>query len=146
MDFFKVTEEDIATATKGSRATFTNNEQVKFTIKELKQKEINGEENLIISCVVTSESATSNGKDHAFFINNRPTNMKSWIKILRCFNTDEQIAKGVDPMLLIGCSFTSVAKLSAKEGKEYINFFEFKPVKDDLVGGVATVQKAFDLF
>jgi hypothetical protein len=144
MDFFKVSAEDIAQATSKDKAVFTDGEKVTFTIKELKEKEINGKNNLIISCAVSSESVTSNGKEHAFFISDSPTSVKTWIKILRCFFTDEQIAQGVDPLVLVANSFTSTAKMSTKDSKTYTNFYEFSAANDG--SPVAGEAAKFDLF
>lgn len=142
MDFFKVSQEEIANATTGSKALFADNEKVKFTIKELKQKVINDKENLLISCAVTSDSDKSNGKDHTFFIDDKPNSMKTWVKILRCFFTDEQIASGIDPMTLVAGEFESIAKKSFKDQKEYTNFYEFTSAE----GAVLDTPAAFNLF
>jgi hypothetical protein len=147
VDFFKVTQEDIDKASSGDRAQFVHDEEVTFTIREFKEKDVNGSRKLIVDCAVqtNSENKLSNGKQYAFFIDDKPHSVKTWVKILRCFFTDEQIAQGIDPMTLISQQFMSVAKLSVRDDKEYTNFYEFSPVGMEVEVAMAGQAEATDL-
>lgn len=132
MDFFKVTNEDIEKAKTGDKATFKDKELATFTIREFKEKVVNDKQTLIVECVVSSENTENNGKGHAFFINDSAFAVKTWVKILQCFYTDEQIAQGIDPMTMVSLKFKSTANHSQNGDKLYVNFYEFANAELDV--------------
>ena len=154
MDFFQVSADDIKKATSGDKAVFVDGEEVVFTITELKEKEINGKPSLIVQTQVKSESDESNGLGHAFFVDDSAMGMKTWIKILRCFFTDDDIAQGVDQMSLVSRQIKSTARRSPSKKdptKIYTNFYDFEAVDDmpdlDVGGGAeATVEHGVSVF
>jgi hypothetical protein len=131
MSFFQVTEEEIKNAHKGKKKNpeFKHDEKVEFSIKEVKDKG----EMIIIACDVLNTEFK--GEEYAFFIKNGISASRDvLIRILMALFDDTQIKSGqVTPVMLINKRIESVAKVSAKEGRTYCNFYDFK----ELEGGPA---------
>lgn len=128
MDFFKVTEQDIAAAS--GKIPWKGGELPTLTITAIKEKEINGEKALLVECMV-SNCDPFNGLQHTYFINKKPSSTKEWISILRLFFDDIKIASGtLSPVDLQGKKFVAAVKKRAYEGKEFTNLAPIKALSD----------------
>lgn len=141
INFFQPTEEQIKDATSNGHPTFKHNEEVHFLIKEVNTKptEMNGQtvDMIIVGCdILNGENA---GKTYKHWIRPNQAGVSMWISMLKTFMTDDQIRAGFSPSAPVGRKVKSIAKITAKNGKEYTNFYDFTALDEapTLAGGVA---------
>ena len=136
MSFFTPTAEEIKDASTGGLPTFKNNEEVSFLINEVSETVKDGNALLIVGTKLVG--GENDGRKYSHFIRENATSKGIWISMLKAFFDDATIASGtLTPMSLVGKTMKSTAKLSAKDGKEYTNFYEFSEV-----GGVPELGQA----
>ncbi|WP_373092451.1 hypothetical protein [Zhongshania sp.] len=123
MDFFKPTTEEIKEAVTGDRATFKHNEPVVLLVNEVKTREGDDPIKVIVGCKVVG--GEQDGKDTALFIRDNAPSKKQWFALLNALFTPEKIVGGFAPSELVGKKVKTTAKVSAKEGKEFVNFYDF---------------------
>lgn len=135
MDFFKVTQEDINAV--GGQIKWKGGEQPTLTITDLKERDVNGQKNLVVECVV-SNCEPFNGQSHSYFINDKAGSKRAWIDLLRTFFDEAKIISGtLTPVDLRGKQFLAIVKKRTFEGKEYS---DVKPLKE--VSSVPTLDGA----
>jgi hypothetical protein len=123
-NFFKPTEEDLNEAMKDVVA-LKHNEEYHFIITEIKEDVDNeGKPRVVVKSSILNTD--QKGKNYSLFIRSNPTGKRQWIELLSCWYTQEQIMAGLAPSSLIAKQFSSVCKVTAKEGKEYANFYTFR--------------------
>jgi hypothetical protein len=124
-NFFKPTQEDFDEALKDV-TNLKHNESYSFLITEVKEDVDNeGKPRVILKTSILDTD--QKGKNYSFFIRSNPTGKRQWIEILSCFYSHEQIIAGLSPASLVAKQFSSTCKVTAKDGKEYANFYTFKP-------------------
>ena len=137
MNFFKPTESEIKEASSGGMITFKHGQEVEFMIKEVATKpckakdpdgnEIDSEMIILGLDVLNTEHK---GKTHKLFIRPNSAGSSQWLNILNTFMTTEEIIEAgknerLSPSTPVGRQIKSVAKVTAKGGKEYVNFYNF---------------------
>jgi ribosomal protein L19 len=141
MSFFQPTEEEIKSASSGDFPKFKSGEEVHFLITEVSESNKDGKDMLVVACEVLNTE--HKGKKYKHFIRSNAAGWGIWMSILNTFLTEDQIKAGIQPSAPIGRKVSSVAKVSAREGKEYVNFYTFAALDTaPSIGGAAPVAPA----
>jgi len=141
-DFFKVSKEEIEAVANDGKLKVEKGKDYTFKIVELKEKERDDYKMLVVVLMeVTSKL------EYAMFVksNSKPS-LKSWMELLQCFFSYEEINKGFQRTSLISKMFTATGDLKNYDsGKTYAYIKNLKAV-DSVPGMVddSTSEKAFD--
>lgn len=139
MSFFKPTEDEVKNANSGGNPVFKHGDEVHFLVSGVDTKEKDGSEMIIIALEVLNTD--QKGMKQKIFIRDNQAGWGIWMSMLSTFLTPEQIAVGIQPSAPIGRSMKATAKISAREGKEYINFYEFSALDTTpSIGGGADLE------
>jgi len=140
-DFFKVSQDEIDAVENDGKLKIEKGKDYTFQITELKEKAKDDHKLLI---VVLIEAKTK--LEYAMFIkSNKKPSVKSWMELIKCFFSDNDIRNGFQRTSLIGKTFTATGDARDYNGKTYTDIKNFKAVAN--VPGdvdVASVGKAFD--
>jgi len=124
MSFFKPTADEIKDAQSGGIPEFKHNEEVTFLINEVSEKVKDGESLLVIGTKVVG--GEHDDKKFSHFIRENATSKGIWISMLKAFFDETTIMSGtLTPASLVGKKMKSTAKVSAKNDKTYVNFYDF---------------------
>ena len=124
-NFFSPTQEDINQATTDN-IQFEHGKKYSFMITEVREDVDNeGAPRVIIQTGISSPDNLK-GRPHSFFFRANVSGKKQWIGLLRAFFTEEEMLRGVAPTSLIGKQMSSVAKITVKADKTYVNFWTFE--------------------
>jgi len=126
IDFFKPTKEEVESAKNGDRAVFKDKEEVVFQITEVKQKVSKAGDNMMIidSKVLSGENA---GKDHPFFIFDRPASKNVLFNMISCLFGEAKLISGeVTPAMMVTKQVKSVCRVTkGKDDRVFYNFDDF---------------------
>lgn len=124
MSLFNITAEDIKNAESSIKElVFTDKEEVVFCVEEVKEgTDKNGKPYVKVnSNIIKGEKS---GKKHGFFFG--ANSQKSLVKLLLAVTTSEDlISKRFTPDMLVGEVIKTEARITSKDGREYLNFWDF---------------------
>lgn len=126
---FTPSKEELAEATSGGRVPFKANTEYTFMISEVKETtDANNKPRVILGTKIVG--GEFDGKEHAFFFDDaRPKSKEIFYGLLGALFDEAQLTSGqVTPASLVSKQVSSTPKMTAKDGKEYANFYVFTEV------------------
>ena len=131
MSMFAPSKAELAEATSGGRVPFKANTEYTFIISEVKETtDTNNEPRVILGTKIVG--GEFDGKEHAFFFDDaRPKSKEVFYKLLLALYDQSLLESGsITPASLVSKKVKSTPKMTAKEGKEYANFYVFTEASD----------------
>ena len=124
MSLFNITAEDIKDAESSiANLVFVDKEEVIFCVEEVKEgQDKNGKPYVKIQSNIIK--GAKSGLKHSFFFGH--SQQRSLVKLLLAVTTSEDlVSKRFTPDMLVGEVIRTEAKISNKDGREYLNFWDF---------------------
>lgn len=129
MSLFNITADDIKNAESTiANLVFVDKEEVVFCVEEVKEgTDKNGKPYARVN--VNIIKGPKSGLKHGFFFGH--SQQKSLVKLLLAVTTSEElVSKRFTPDMLVGEVIKTEARISNKDGREYLNFWDFSKHSD----------------
>lgn len=124
MSLFNITAEDIKNAESTiANLVFADKEEVVCCIEEVKEgQDKNGKPYVRVN--VNIIKGPKSGLKHGFFFGHNQ--QKSLVKLLLAVTTSEElVSKRFTPDMMVGEVIKTEARITNKDGREYLNFWDF---------------------